>query len=263
MTQRREARREISVRRRQSLSHGQHQFAGGLRTRGAGANIDPAQHAFPPDILLGRHFLSDDTPSIVCFELRDGEGTEQGIKTVTSPPDAGAYGTLLSRSTYGTTTNNCAVIGPSKTHLRFEDISTTDFLDTTAAVVPGSWTCDNGRTVSAVHRKTVPYRYGEGYGDLVNGVATVKTMSMAHSLYLQFDAPLTSGTTYRITPPTGSGFTNFFFKFDPLKIRCGAISHNHIGHALADDMKQASIIMAAFVYQTAMMDEKMPRKAMR
>jgi Zn-dependent M28 family amino/carboxypeptidase len=30
----------------------------------------------------------------------------------------------------------------------------------------------------------------------------------------------------------------------------------------ADDMKQASIIMAAFVYQTAMMDEKMPRKTM-
>ena len=30
----------------------------------------------------------------------------------------------------------------------------------------------------------------------------------------------------------------------------------------ADDMKQAATIMAAFVYQTAMMDEKMPRKAL-
>lgn len=30
----------------------------------------------------------------------------------------------------------------------------------------------------------------------------------------------------------------------------------------ADDMKQAAIIMAAFVYQTAMMDQKIPRKAM-
>lgn len=29
----------------------------------------------------------------------------------------------------------------------------------------------------------------------------------------------------------------------------------------ADDVKQASVIMAAFVYQTAMMDQKMPRKA--
>ena len=28
----------------------------------------------------------------------------------------------------------------------------------------------------------------------------------------------------------------------------------------ADDMKQTAIIMAAFVYQTAMMDEKMPRR---
>ena len=31
----------------------------------------------------------------------------------------------------------------------------------------------------------------------------------------------------------------------------------------AEDMKQAAIIMAAFVYQTAMMDQKIPRKAMR
>ncbi|MEO7674270.1 MAG: hypothetical protein ABIU09_09370 [Pyrinomonadaceae bacterium] len=31
----------------------------------------------------------------------------------------------------------------------------------------------------------------------------------------------------------------------------------------ADDMKQAATIMAAFVYQTAMMDEKMPRKSMK
>ena len=31
----------------------------------------------------------------------------------------------------------------------------------------------------------------------------------------------------------------------------------------ADDMKQAATIMAAFVYQTAMMDEKMPRKVIR
>jgi hypothetical protein len=30
----------------------------------------------------------------------------------------------------------------------------------------------------------------------------------------------------------------------------------------ADDMKQMSVILAAFVYQTAMMDEKMPRKAL-
>ncbi len=31
----------------------------------------------------------------------------------------------------------------------------------------------------------------------------------------------------------------------------------------ADDLKQAATIMAAFIYQTAMMDEKMPRKAMK
>jgi hypothetical protein len=28
----------------------------------------------------------------------------------------------------------------------------------------------------------------------------------------------------------------------------------------ADDMKQAAVIMAAFIYQTAMLDDKLPRK---
>jgi hypothetical protein len=31
----------------------------------------------------------------------------------------------------------------------------------------------------------------------------------------------------------------------------------------SDDMKQAATIMAAFVYQTAMMDEKLPRKFLK
>ncbi len=30
-----------------------------------------------------------------------------------------------------------------------------------------------------------------------------------------------------------------------------------------EDMKQAATVMAAFVYQTAMMDEKIPRKPMK
>jgi hypothetical protein len=29
----------------------------------------------------------------------------------------------------------------------------------------------------------------------------------------------------------------------------------------ADDMKQAAVVMAAFIYNTAMLDEKLPRKA--
>jgi hypothetical protein len=30
---------------------------------------------------------------------------------------------------------------------------------------------------------------------------------------------------------------------------------------IPDDLKQASVIMAAVIYQTAMLDEKLPRKA--
>ncbi len=57
------------------------------------------------------------------------------------------------------------------------------------------------------------------------------------------------------------------FQFIQDEIEYGTRTHHsnqdNFDRIQADDMKQAATIMAAFVYQTAMMDEKIPRKAMR
>lgn len=57
------------------------------------------------------------------------------------------------------------------------------------------------------------------------------------------------------------------FQFIQDEIEYGSRTHHSnqdvYDRLQADDMKQAATIMAAFVYQTAMMDEKMPRKPMQ
>ncbi len=57
------------------------------------------------------------------------------------------------------------------------------------------------------------------------------------------------------------------FQFIQDEIEYGTRTHHSnqdvFDRIQADDMKQAATVMAAFVYQTAMMDEKLPRKAMR
>ena len=57
------------------------------------------------------------------------------------------------------------------------------------------------------------------------------------------------------------------FQFIQDEIEYGTRTHHsnqdNFDRIQADDVKQASTIMAAFVYQTAMMDEKLPRKAMK
>jgi Zn-dependent M28 family amino/carboxypeptidase len=57
------------------------------------------------------------------------------------------------------------------------------------------------------------------------------------------------------------------FQFIQDEIEYGSRTHHSnqdvFDRIQADDMKQAATIMAAFVYQTAMMDEKIPRKKMK
>ena len=61
------------------------------------------------------------------------------------------------------------------------------------------------------------------------------------------------------------GLPGFQFIQDPIEYdtRTHHSNMDVFDRVQADDMKQISIIVAAFVYQAAMMDDKMPRKAMR
>ena len=73
----------------------------------------------------------------------------------------------------------------------------------------------------------------------------------------------TGGTDH--LPFDAIGIPGFQFIQDPVEYntRTHHSNQDNFDRIQAEDMKQASTVMAAFVYQTAMMDEKLPRKPMR
>ncbi|MBL8202953.1 MAG: M20/M25/M40 family metallo-hydrolase [Blastocatellia bacterium] len=83
------------------------------------------------------------------------------------------------------------------------------------------------------------------------GAKTTTMMSRGASDHISFD---------------NVGLPGFGFMQDPLNymldfgLRTHHTNQDSLDYIQADDMKQAATIMAAFIYQAAMMDEKMPRK---
>jgi len=80
-----------------------------------------------------------------------------------------------------------------------------------------------------------------------------KTLTMAN----------TGGTDH--LPFDAIGLPGFAFIQDRLEYdsRTHHSNQDNYDRIQPDDLKQAAIIMAAFVYQTAMMDEKIPRKVVK
>lgn len=73
----------------------------------------------------------------------------------------------------------------------------------------------------------------------------------------------TGGTDH--LPFDAIGLPGFQFIQDPVEYntRTHHSNQDNFDRIQADDMKQASTIIAAFAYQTAMMDGKLPRKAVK
>ena len=88
----------------------------------------------------------------------------------------------------------------------------------------------------------------EPFGDL--GAKTLTLANTGGTDHLSFDA---------------IGLPGFQFIQDEIEYdtRTHHSNQDNYDRIQADDMKQAATIMAAFVYQTAMMDDKLPRKALR
>ncbi|HRH44860.1 MAG TPA: M28 family peptidase, partial [Pyrinomonadaceae bacterium] len=85
------------------------------------------------------------------------------------------------------------------------------------------------------------------------GDAGAKTLTLSN----------TGGTDH--LPFDAVGIPGFQFIQDTVEYstRTHHSNQDNFDRIQADDLKQASTIMAAFVYQTAMMDEKLPRKPMK
>ncbi|HVI72967.1 MAG TPA: M20/M25/M40 family metallo-hydrolase, partial [Pyrinomonadaceae bacterium] len=121
------------------------------------------------------------------------------------------------------------------------------------------------------------YEKLSAYFNLDNGTGKVRGVYMqgnegVRSLFRQWLAPFkdTGANTLTISNTGGTDHLSFDaiglpgFQFIQDEIEYDTRTHHSnqdvFDRIQADDMKQASTIMAAFVYQTAMLDKKLPRK---
>ena len=128
--------------------------------------------------------------------------------------------------------------------------------------------------------KTPNYEKFSAYYNLDNGTGKIR------GVYLQGNDPVSpifkawlepfkdlGATTVTLSNTGGTDHLSFDriglpgFQFIQDEIEYSTRTHHSnqdtFDRIQADDMKQAATIMAAFAYQTAMMDEKLPRKAMK
>ena len=137
----------------------------------------------------------------------------------------------------------------------------------------------NGATPAAPTLATKPdYEKLSAYFNLDNGTGKIRGVYLqgneaVRPLFRQWLAPFKDmgATTLSISNTGGTdhlafdaiGLPGFQFIQDEIEYdtRTHHSNQDVFDRIQADDMKQASTIMAAFVYQTAMRDEKLPRKA--
>jgi carboxypeptidase Q len=123
------------------------------------------------------------------------------------------------------------------------------------------------------------YEKFSAYFNLDNGTGRIRGVYLqgneaVRTLFRQWLAPFREmgASTLSISNTGGTdhlsfdaiGLPGFQFIQDEIEYETRTHHSNQdvFDRIIADDMKQNAVIMAAFVYKTAMMDEKMPRKAM-
>jgi carboxypeptidase Q len=137
---------------------------------------------------------------------------------------------------------------------------------------------ESGQTPQLI--KKSEYEKLSAYYNLDNGTGKIRGIYLqgntaAAPIFRQWLEPFTDlgATTVTLSNTGGTdhipfdavGLPGFQFIQDQIEYstRTHHSNQDNFDRIQADDVKQAATIMAAFVYQTAMMDEKIPRKAMK
>jgi endoglucanase len=187
------------------------------------------------------HEITMAAPDIVCVEVRD-QPVSKGALVNMTVPDSGAFETWQSRTNPTTgRRDHCMVVGPDKTHLRFQDMQPTEYLNRSAATMAADYGAIGANTVTAVYLKSMQYSAGEGFG--VSGSRTVKYASMKHFLFLKLNGPLMQGGPYTIRFPPRTRLPNASFTFNDRAIRAIAIRGTQVGHRPRDVNKLAYLAL--------------------
>jgi len=150
---------------------------------------------------------------------------------------------------------------------------------TTAAATPGGGDAAPASPPAPVLVKMADYDKLAGYFNLDNGTGKIRGVYLQGNealagLFRQWLAPFRDlgAETLSLSNTGGTDHLSFDgiglpgFQFIQDEIEYDTRTHHSnmdvFDRIQADDMKQAATIMAAFVYQTAMRDEKLPRKPM-
>ena len=150
---------------------------------------------------------------------------------------------------------------------------------TAAATSPTAGDGVNANPPRPVLVKMAEYDKLAGYFNLDNGTGRIRGVYLQgndalESLFRQWLAPFRDlgAETLSLSNTGGTDHLSFDgvglpgFQFIQDEIEYDTRTHHSnmdvFDRIQADDMKQAATIMAAFVYQTAMRDEKLPRKPM-
>src|SRR6185436_13151169 len=148
---------------------------------------------------------------------------------------------------------------------------------TTAAATPGGGDAAPASPPAPVLVKMADYDKLAGYFNLDNGTGKIRGVYLQGNealagLFRQWLAPFRDlgAETLSLSNTGGTDHLSFDgiglpgFQFIQDEIEYDTRTHHSnmdvFDRIQGDDMKQAATIMAAFVYQTAMRDEKLPRK---
>ena len=167
-----------------------------------------------------------ETPDVLAFVVSDGAILPGNIVRL-SAPDNAAYDTwVLRNNPRSGNMEYCAVIGPDKMLLRFEDQISPKFVDRHSLRNAANYSI-NGN--SAQLKVTDVYYRDEANGQGELGHQKVLLLTMRHTVYLQLSNRPVQGATYTISNSAGA-IGDFSFTFDDKNIRAGGIKSSAAGH---------------------------------
>ncbi len=181
-------------------------------------------------------------PDIICALVFD-DAVRRGNLVNMGTPQTGTYDVWTTiTNPLGNGNNDCLVVSPDKSWLRFADRAPVETLDMSAADTVANYSTSvlGGRTITEVHR--VSFASDQGHR-----VSSLATISLRHWIYLKLSSALTAGS-YTLK---GVGvFSDKAFTYDDKVTRACCIRATMLGHRPGDAGKVAYLSQKILGYGT-------------
>lgn len=176
-------------------------------------------------------------PDIISFRVRDGAITKGALVQLSQADGSFPSNNWLSRTNPTTGESEyCKVGGHDGKWLRFADTPSDAFADRAELDNVSNYPTFGGRSVTSVHRITMPYDQGLWTPD-GSGTTAVAATAMEHWMFLKLDGNLPQGS-YTLSA-TGNPFPATTFEWDDKRMVSPVIHATQVGHRPGDGNKLA------------------------